>query len=119
MGVAHVSVSELVPGMVVAVAVEDSQGRILLRAGETIQEEFIPLLKRRGIRAVQIVAEDEGRLAPEGEHGVIRLTSDEIDEIDRRLEDMFAPHEDRRDYMVIKKIARKYVLELSAWRNAQ
>lgn len=62
--VPNVPIEEIEPGAVLLRPIEDSMGRVLIQAGESLTEQLLNVLKRRGYVELDIRAE-EGQSASE------------------------------------------------------
>lgn len=103
-----IALEDLQPGMVTAAPVEDARGRLLVPAGEVLQECVIDALSSRGITSVY-VAEADAAESPD-----VPLANPQISEADQArllagLESRFASYGDVEPYETIKAVARDYL----------
>ena len=111
-------VSDVKVGAILARPIEDSMGRILINAGETLNQQLLAVLAKRGIREIEVRPESHGtdtenleQRISDGQSSSIQSDADVL-MIKREMEERFhnVPETDSRMGM-IRILAQKVLID--------
>lgn len=110
------SLSELQPGMVLALPLFNSKGLMLLPRGTRLTEKHLDQFKRWDMR--EAVVEGIGREVLAG-GAAAQLDPDLLAAIDRALDEKFAPDDGDEIMAEVKRIVRKMTIEEAVGRTRE
>ena len=113
-----VAIENINPGAVLARPVEDSMGRILINAGETLNEQLIAVLKKRGYAEVEVRPDAEQSVSEELQQKVAKHFTDKLKydkaiqnirtEVDQRFHNAA---ESDRPMQIVRLVAQKVLID--------
>ena len=98
--------------MVVAAPVEDARGRLLLPAGEVIQESVISVLTDRGVAFIHVSA-GSGAKGPADAAGETELDEDARARLEDKFLHYFERYEGQELYEILKRAAHAHLFAVS------